>query len=369
MTDASLLSTRSLNRALLERQMLLRRRKLSAIEAIEHLVGMQAQVPEAPYVGLWSRLEGFRTDELSALISDRQAVRASMMRATIHLVTARDFRTLRPVVQPVLERDVYGNSTYGKDRLARLDVGAVLAAGRMLLEERPRTAAELRRLLGPRWPDRDPAALAYAVRGLLPLVHVPPRGVWGQSGPVALTTAEAWLGQSVASNCVPDEAILRYLAAFGPATVADARTWSGLSGLREVFERLRPRLVTFRDDSGRELYDVPGAPLPDPETPAPPRFLPEFDNALLSHADRTRVVSDEHRRALFKDPMMRGVLLDGFVQGRWKKERTRGKATLLIAPFEPLAKKDRDALAKEGERLVRFVGKGAEVFEVRFVGP
>jgi hypothetical protein len=157
--------------------------------------------------------------------------------------------------------------------------------------------------------------------------------------------------------------------AFGPATVADARTWSGLSGLREVFERLRPRLVTFRDDSGRELYDLPGAPLPDPETPAPPRFLPEFDNALLSHADRTRVVSDERRRALFKEPMMRGVLLDGFVQGTWKKERTRGKATLLIEPFEPLAKKDRDALAKEGERLVRFVGKGAEVFEVRFVEP
>jgi hypothetical protein len=369
MTNAPLLSTRSLNRALLERQMLLRRQELSAEEAIERLVGMQAQVPDAPYVGLWSRLEGFRTNELATLISDRQAVRASMMRATIHLVTARDFLTLRPVVQPVLEREVYGNSTYGKDRLAQLAVAEVLAAGRMLLEERPRTAAELRRSLGPRWPDRDPATLAYAVRGLLPLVHVPPRGVWGQSGPVALTAAEAWLGQSVASSREPDEAILRYLAAFGPATVADARTWSGLSGLREVFERLRPRLVTLHDGSGRELYDVPGAPLPDPETPAPPRFLPEFDNALLSHADRTRLVSDEHRRALFKDPMMRGVLLDGFVSGTWKKERTRGKVTLLIEPFKPLAKKDRDSLAKEGERLVRFVGKGAEVFEIRFVEP
>jgi Winged helix DNA-binding domain len=369
MTDASLLSTRSLNRALLERQMLLRRQELSAEVAIEHLVGIQAQVPEAPYVGLWSRLEGFRTDDLSTLISDRQAVRASMMRATIHLVTARDFLTFRPVVQPVLERDVYGNSTYGKDRLAHLDVNAVLAAGRTLLEEKPRTAAELRRLLGTRWPDRDPAMLAYAVRGLLPLVHVPPRGVWGQSGPVALTTAEAWLGQSVATSREPDQAILRYLAAFGPATVADARTWSGLSGLREVFERLRPRLVTFCDDSGRELYDMPGAPLPDPETPAPPRFLPEFDNVLLSHADRTRLISGEHRRALIKDPMMRGVLLDGFVCGTWKKERTRGKTTLIIEPFEPLATQDRDSLAEEGERLVRFAGKGAVAFEVRFVEP
>ncbi len=264
---------------------------------------------------------------------------------------------------------MYGNSTYGKERLAKLDVDAVLAAGRTLLEEHPRTAAELRRWLGLQWPDRDPAALAYAVRGLLPLVHVPPRGVWGQSGPVALTTAEAWLGRSVVPKRDPGEAILRYLAAFGPATVADARTWSGLSGLREVFERLRTRLVTFRDDSGRELYDVPGAPLPDPETPAPPRFLPEFDNVLLSHADRTRLISGEHRRALIKDPMMRGVLLDGFVCGTWKKEHTRGKATLIIEPFEPLAAQDRDSLAEEGERLVRFAGKGAVGFEVRFAEP
>ena len=369
MTDGPVLCSRALNRALLERQALLRRQELPAEEMIERLVGMQAQVPDAPYVGLWTRLEGFRTDELSTLISDRQAVRASMIRATIHLVTARDFLTLRPVVQPVLERDVYGNSTYGKERLAKLDVDTVLAAGRMLLEEHPRTAAELRRWLGLQWPDRDPAALAYAVRGLLPLVHVPPRGVWGQSGPVALTTAEAWLGRSVVPKGDPGEAILRYLAAFGPATVADARTWSGLSGLREVFERLRTRLVTFRDDSGRELYDVPGAPLPDPETPAPPRFLPEFDNVLLSHADRTRLISGEHRRALIKDPMMRGVLLDGFVCGTWKKERTRGKATLIIEPFEPLATQDRDSLAEEGERLIRFAGKGAVAFEVRFAEP
>ena len=363
------LGRRALNRALLERQLLLRRRKLPAFEAIEHLVGMQAQVPDAPYVGLWTRLENFGADELTRLIAERRAVRASMMRATIHLVTNRDFLALRPVVQPVLERDVYGNATYGRDRLAGLDLGAVLAAGKTLLEERPRTAAELRRLLGPRWPDRDPAALAYAVRGLVPLVHVPPRGLWGESGPVALTTAEAWLGRSVARGRAPDKIVMLYLAAFGPATVADARMWSGLSGLREVFERLRPRLVTFCDESGRELYDVPGAPLPDSETPVPPRFLAEFDNALLSHADRTRVISDEQRKALFKDPMMRGVLLDGFVRGTWKTERSRGRSTLLIAPFEPLAKKDRVSLADEGERLIRFAGKGAEAFEVRFVEP
>ena len=360
------LNRRALNRALLERQMLLRRRELSIPEAIEHLVGMQAQVPQAPYVGLWARLEGFDAEELSALISGRRAVRASMMRATIHLLTARDFLALRPTVQPVLERDVYRNATYGKDHLAGLAVEKVLAAGRTLLEERPRTAAELRRLLGPRWPERDAAALAYAVRGLLPVVHVPPRGLWGKSGPVALTTAEVWLGRSVTGGG-QDEAILRYLAAFGPATVADARTWSGLGGLREVFERLRTRLVTFHDERGRELFDVPGSPLPNPDTPAPPRFLPEFDNALLSHADRDRIIPEEHRAALFKDPLMRGVLLDGFTCGTWKTERTRGKMTLVIEPFEPLPEEDRDAVAEEGERLVRFVGEGADEFEVRFV--
>ena len=364
----SVLGRRALNRALLERQMLLRRQKLSAFDAIERLVGMQAQVPQAPYIGLWTRLEDFRPDELSGLISDRRAVRSSLMRATIHLVTDRDYLTLRPAVQPVLDRDVYRNATYGKEHLAGLDVDAVLRAGKALLEERSRTAAELRRSLGPRWPGRDAAALAYAVRGLLPLVHVPPRGLWGESGPVALTTAESWLGQSVASVRGPDETILRYLAAFGPATVADARTWSGLGGLREVFERLRPRLVSFRDEHGRELFDVPGAPLPDPETPAPPRFLSHFDNALLSHADRTRIISDEHRKAPLEDPMMRGVLLDGFACGTWKAERTRGKVTLMIQQFERLSKADRDALADEGERLLRLVAKpqAADGFEIRF---
>ena len=369
---AEVLGRRALNRALLERQGLLRRQDVPAIDMIEHLVGMQAQEPDDPYFGLWTRLEGFRAEELSGLISDRQAVRASLMRATIHLVSADDCLRLRPVVQPVLERDVYPNSTYGRERLAGLDMMALLEAGRELLDDKPRTNAELRSLLGARWPERDPAALAYAVRGLLPVVHIPPRGIWGESGPVALSTVETWIGRGVESDREPDEMVLRYLRAFGPATVSDVRTWSKLTGLRTVVEILRPRLRTFRDEHGRELFDVPDAPLPDPDTPAPPRFLPRFDNALLSHADRGRIIGDEYRKRIIASGGMGSVgtvLVDGLVRGTWKTERIRKKATLLIEPFEVLSKKYRDTVAEEGERLVRFIteSEDAETPGVRFV--
>ncbi len=363
---AEVLGRRALNRALLARQGLLRRWNLSATETIERLVGMQAQSPNAPYIGLWSRVDGFRPDDLGGPIAARRVVRASLMRATIHLVTARDCLALRPVVQPALERDVYANVTYGHERLAGLDVEAVLAAGRTLLAERPRTTAELRRLLGGRWPERDPAALAYAVRNLLPLVHVPPRGLWGVSGPIALTTVEAYLGRGVDPDPRPEEVVLRYLGAFGPATVGDIGTWSGLTGLRAVVERLRPRLRLFRDERGRELLDLPVGPLPGPETPAPPRFLPEYDNALLSHADRTRIVSDEHRVRVFTKG---ALLVDGFARGAWKIVRTRGAATLEIEGFAPLAGQDRREVDEEGGRLLAFAAGDAGTREVRFAPP
>src|SRR5215207_6902164 len=354
------LGPRELNRATLERQMLLRRRKLSAVEAIEHLVGMQAQAPAPPYVGLWTRLEDFHPDDLACLILERHAVRIALMRNTVHLVSARDCLALRPLMQPVFDRTLYSTRA-NRAHLEGVDIEALVVAGRALLEERPRTARELGTLLQERWPERDAASLARAIRHLVPLVQVPPRGLWRRSGPAAHTTAEAWLGRPLDPDPPPEEMVQRYLGAFGPATVKDVQTWSGLTRLSEVTDRLRSHLRTFRDEHDRELFDLPDAPRPDPDASVPPRFLPEFDNLILSHADRTRIIADDHRKVIAsKNGMVPAtVLVDGFVRGTWKTERTRGKATLVIEPFEPRARKDRDALAQEGERLIRFTGAGA----------
>jgi len=368
MTDAPVLSTRALNRATLGRQMLLRRQKLSALQAIEHLVGMQAQAPDPPYLGLWTRLEGFHPGELACLILDHSAVRIALMRNTVHLVSARDCLELRPLVQPVIDRGLRANRPH-RVGLEGVDPEALSAVGRALLEERPRTAKELGELLLEGWPGRDPTSLARAIRHLVPLVQVPPRGVWGESGPAAHTTVEAWLGRPLERDPSLEEMVLRYLGAFGPATIKDVQTWSGLTRLGEVIDRLRPRVVTFRDEHGRELFDLPDAPRPDPDAVAPPRFLTEFDNLILSHADRTRVIAEEYRNAIAsRNGMVPSTfLVDGFVRGTWKTGRTRGKATLMIDPFEPLAEKDRDALAQEGERLIRFVSECAGAYEVRIV--
>jgi hypothetical protein len=359
------LSQRALNRALLARQLLLRRATLSAAETIEHLVGMQAQSPNAPYVGLWSRLEGFRHEELALLLTEREAVRTSLMRTTLHLVTARDCLALRPVMQPVLEHGLYTGSPFGR-KLAGMDMEELLAAGRALLEAQPRTTAQLGKLLGARWPDRDPVSLAHAVRYLVPLVQLPPRGVWGASGQATWTTVEDWLGRPVGTDATPDEMALRYLAAFGPASVKDIQAWCWLTRLRAVIERLRPRLAVFHDDRGAELFDLPDAPRPDPETPAPPRFLPEYDNLLLSHNDRSRVIADTARARVFTKG---ALLVDGFVAGTWKISHARGGATLLIEPFAGLGKQDQDALAEEGARLLAFAAADASAQDIQFAAP
>lgn len=218
------------------------------------------------------------------------------------------------------------------------------------------------RVLGERWPERDPTSLAYAIRHLVPLVQVPPRGIWGARGEAAWTPVEAWLDRPLRSDPSPDRVVLRYLAAFGPASVADMQAWSWLTRLREVVERLRPQVRAFRDEHGHELFDIAEAPLPDPDTPAPPRYLPEYDNALLSHADRSRIIAAEDRDRVFT----RGaVLIDGFVRGAWKVKRERAAATLLVETFGSLPRRDRPSVVEEGARLLDFVAADAPARDVR----
>jgi hypothetical protein len=361
MASERVLTRRELNRSLLARQMLLHRVERPAIEVVERLVGMQAQVPTDPYTALWSRIKGFQPAELSELIAERRAVRAvGLMRTTIHLVSARDALTIRPLMQPVLDR-AWRYSPFSK-QLGRAEVDNVVAAGLELLAERPYVATELGKRLQERWPDADANSMGYAIRFLVPVLQPPPRGLWGKGGLSYVETIERWLGRPLDPNPSIDDIVLRYLGAFGPATAKDVQVWSWLTGMRGVLERLRPRLITFRDEKGRELFDVPDAPYPDADTPAPVRFLPEYDNIVLSHDDRTRVMD----RKLNEPIWMRGsILADGFVRGTWRMDTKRGEGVLKIGLFDSLAPSDRAEVAAEAELLGDFLAPDARTRDVR----
>ena len=363
------LDRRALNRALLARQLLLERARLSPLEALERLVGLQAQSPEPPYYGLWSRVEGFDADDLGALVADGRAVRIALMRSTIHLVGREDAARLRRVVQPALDAAL--RASYGK-ALDGVDPVELVAAARALLAERPLASSELGRALLERWGDRDASALANAARTWIPLVQIPPRGVWGRSGRAVHLPLDARPGVEAEGDGAPDALVIRYLRAFGPATVADVRQWSGLTGLDEVLERLRPRLRTFLDETGRELFDVHDGPLPDPDTPAPVRFTAPFDNIVLAHADRTRIMDDAFRAALgSSNGMVPGtVLLDGFVAATWRVGRLGRVRSLVVEPLRRLSRSEKAAARAEGEGLLRFIGGGAADgrFEIGPVG-
>ncbi|MEU4479181.1 winged helix DNA-binding domain-containing protein [Micromonospora sp. NPDC023966] len=345
-----LLSRRALNRATLARQLLVERARVPALEAVRWLVGLQGQVPTAPYLGLWSRVAGFRRDDLTGLLSRREVVRATTLRGTLHVIASDDYRWLRPLLQPLmarLQRQFMGRATAG------VDPAELVAYAAELLAPEPLSRTRLRELLARRWPDRDRSALLHSVQYLLPLVHLPPAGTWGGrvDGPCGL--AEGWLdGPLEAAD--PLVLVRRYLAAFGPAGVPDVQAWSGLTRLAEVVEPLRGELRVFRDEQGRELFDLPDAERPDPDTPVPPRLLPEYDNLLLSHADRSRVLGEADRRRVITPAVAATVLVDGFVAGTWTIARRDGAATLEVRPFRPLAAADRDALAEEASRLLAF---------------
>lgn len=361
------LGQRALGRATLARQLLLHRAELSPRDAVERLVGLQAQVPRDPYLALRARLDGFRPESLSALLLERRVVRTVVMRGTIHLVTAEDCLRLRPLLQPVLDAELARHRDFAP-LLADVDLDSVLEHAGAILAERPHTGPELRRALAARFPGHDPAALAYACRCRLALVQVPPRGLWGRAAQVTTTTAEAWLARPLVTRPSIDEVVLRYLGAFGPATVADVTTWCRLTGMREVLERLRPRLRTFRDASGRELFDLPGAPRPDPDVPAGTQFLPEYDNVLLSHADRSRFGAEAARGTAGRGRVHGSVLHDGTVAALWREERRGDRTVLVVVPVRRLAKRASASVEAEGRRLARFLGEGAPG-EVRIEAP
>jgi Winged helix DNA-binding domain len=355
-----------LNRATLDRQLLLRRAARPARAAIEHLAGLQAQAPLAPYVGLWTRLAGFGHQELKDLLSERIVVRAHVMRNTVHLVSAEDFVRFRPLFQPIMERALAGN--FGRN-LGAVDLEDLRVAAAAILAERPLTRAQIAAQLSPRWPGHDPAALAYAATHLVPLVQVPPRGIWGQTGQAAWFLASAWIGEVAVpdADTAVEQLVLRYLAAYGPATVSDIQAWSGLSRLREVTDRLGARLRTFHGPDGAELYDLPDAPRPGGDVPAPPRFLPEYDNLLLSFADRSRVIRDDRPVPL---PPGNGattgtLLVNGQWYADWTITRGRDRAVLEVRPFGPLSAAGQDAVAVEGRRLLEFAAPAA-AHDVRF---
>jgi Winged helix DNA-binding domain len=356
---ADVLTSRALNRATLARQLLLRRATRDPAEVVAHLVGMQAQNPLDPYLGLWSRLTDFDPDGFGRLIEKRELVRIVLMRSTIHLVTADDALFLRPVMQPVIDAEITRHSEYAP-LLRGVDMAPVIAFAHPLLAERPMPLHKLRAVLAEQFPDLPTAAITYACRNYLPLVQIPPRGVWGKKLQVTSTPLDTWLGRPVRTDATVDEAVLRYLAAFGPALVPDAAAWSRLTGFREVFDRLRPQLRVFADEKGRELFDLPDAPLPDPDVPAPVRFLPEYDNVLLSHADRSRFGADAQLFASALGAYKGSVLVDGIVRAIWNSrvDKDTGAAVATVHHL-PLSAADAAAVEVEARAAVEFWHPGA----------
>jgi Winged helix DNA-binding domain len=348
------LTLRQLNRATLARQLLLARERLAPVEAVEHLGGLQAQEPKPAFAALWTRLEGFERARLHESLTQRSVVRGTMMRATLHIASAPDYARLRTALQPMLTGAMEGILRQRGD----VDLDRVLPVARELLRERPRTFNDLRAELSERFPEFEHRAIGYAVRMQLPLLMVPSEDRWSFPSDACFALAEDWIDEPLAP---PDLAALvrRHLGAFGPASAADVQAWSGLKGMKDVLDGMADELVEFTHGR-RTLYDLPGAPRPDEDTPAPPRLLPEFDSLLLAHQDRTRVIADDRRKALATKNLriQATFLVDGFVAGSWAIAGKGGKATMTLSAFEPLDKAVKEQLAAEAEALLRFLDDG-----------
>ena len=327
-------------------------------ETLQHLVGLQGQVPRVPHLALWDRLQDYDPAELDGLMTSRAVVRTQLMRTTIHTVTTADALALRPLLQPVLDR-TFAGTAWGQ-RLRGQDLGPLVAEAAELLAARPMGRAELQRALAERHPGLDAEAVVFGVSYWVPWVQPPPRGLWSTSSAAVMVPVATWLGAGAPGSL--DDVVLRYLAAFGPASVRDVQAWCGLTRLREVVDRLGPRLRRFRTEDGAELVDVPDAPLPHPDTPAPVRYLAEYDNVVLSHADRSRVVADGDHVLL---PGGTGgwtgtVLVDGLLRATWAARREGDATALTVRPSGPLSSAERAEVLAEGERLLAFLAAGRE---------
>ncbi|MEU8300464.1 winged helix DNA-binding domain-containing protein [Micromonospora sp. NPDC048909] len=350
----TVLDTRALNRATLARQLLLDHADVPVLDAVAHLCGLQAQEPQEPFVGLWSRLRAFDPTVLSDLLTRRSVVRTHLMRRTVHLLTADDALAWRARHDTMLRQRVLG--AY-RDELAGVDLDELAAAGRAVLaDDEPRSMTELARALAERWPQPGARALGeMLIAALVPTVQLPPRGLWRTWGGVRNVPLSSWLGREIdppapeGSDPVGEALVRRYLAAFGPAATADLRAWCGLAGLPAAVAAIRHELVSFRDERGRVLLDLPDAPRPDPDTPAPVRFLPAFDNALLGYHDRSRIVDDAHRGLSVAGA--RVVLLDGRVAATW----TVTAGTVTVTPLRRFTRTDRTAVAEQGQALAFFL--------------
>lgn len=352
----AVLSTADLNRATLARQLLLARASgVDVVQAVTRLAGMQAQEPKHPFIGLWTRIEDFDDGQLRATLEDRSVVRATLMRSTLHLLSASDYAAFRMALQPPrsVALRVLGARAEG------LDPEVVIPAAEQLLEREPLTFDEIRARLQEQFPDVDGRALGYAVRTLLPLVMVPDEQArWGFGRSVRFTLAADWLAAPLGEGDAAVQALVRhYLGAFGPASAQDVQAWSGARAVKPVLDGMRPELSVFTDEGGRrELFDLPGAPRPGADVPAPPRLLPEFDNLMLAWDDRARLIAAEHRPLVTTKNLRvkAAFLVDGMVAGVWTIAVKRRVATLTLAPFARVANRALPELESEAERIVRL---------------
>jgi hypothetical protein len=328
-------------------------------------LGLQAQIPNPPYIGLWTRLAHFQRDDLTRLMQEKQIVRAAFMRSTLHLMTAPDHQQFRQTIQPALVKAL--SAFFGK-KSKGLDAEKLVAVALSFLEEAPRTTGDLRACLLEAEPNADGDALAYLVKAYLPIVQIPPGGTWGSGSQGAYTLADVYLD-------IPAEGdnlrtlFFRYLAAFGPASIMDFQAWAGMTKLQPLLEPYLADLMQYRDEQGKILFDLPNMPLPAADTPAPVRFVPEYDNLVLAHADRTRIIADADRPRVFLSAarVMGTILVDGFVSGTWKTQLTKGNLTLTIEPFQPLPPETRAELDTEAESLMHFIEPAGKTYEVVFV--